>query len=79
MRLQYIERYPRYVCSKCASLTSDDKGNKVAFFNEELSGGIKGVYTDTNEQYPETICFINGIKCRADEARFGGIVIQPVI
>jgi hypothetical protein len=33
---------------------------------------------DTGEEYPGRECFINGIRCEAEEARFGGIVIQAV-
>lgn len=77
VELDFIERYPRYICSKCASLASDIDGNGISFFNEDLSGGITGIYTDTGKPYNGNLCFIKGVKCRADEARFGGIVIQP--
>ena len=32
---------------------------------------------DENECGEVHECYVNGIKCHADEARFGGIVIQP--
>lgn len=41
-----------------------------------MSGGYEAVITDTQEKYPSHICYIEGHKCWADEARFGGIVIQ---
>lgn len=35
-------------------------------------------FLDTQEAYTSHTCFIDGIECFADEARFGGIVIQTV-
>jgi hypothetical protein len=34
-------------------------------------------YADTGEDYPGRECYVKGVRCRAAEARFGGIVIQP--
>jgi len=48
------------------------------FSNEGFSGGFVAEYTDTGESYTGNECYIDRIKCRADEHRFGGIVIQPV-
>jgi len=31
---------------------------------------------ETSEPHASHICYIRGIRCYADEARFGGIVIQ---
>jgi hypothetical protein len=35
-------------------------------------------YADTGEAYASHVCYIDGVACYADEARFGGIVIQTV-
>jgi hypothetical protein len=48
------------------------------FSNVSLSGGFVARYADTGEARDSHVCFIGGVKCRADEARFGGIIIQPV-
>jgi CYTH domain-containing protein len=56
---------------------TDDKGLLVEFFNEDVSGGCIGQYLGTEDYYKSNICYINGIKCQAQEGRFGGIVIQP--
>jgi len=40
--------------------------------NQEQADG------DSKEEYKSHDCYIDGIKCRADEARFGGIVIEVV-
>ncbi len=41
-----------------------------------MSGGFEAIVSDTKEAYPSHLCYIEGHKCWADEARFGGIVIQ---
>lgn len=41
-----------------------------------MSGGFIAGYADNGEEHGQHICYIDGIKCWADEARFGGIVIQ---
>jgi hypothetical protein len=69
-------RYPRYVCPICANKTRAADGRRVEFFNESLSGGFVGRYSDNSEAYDNPGCFLGDIRCYADEARFGGIVIQ---
>lgn len=71
-------RYPRYVCSDCAAQAKSQDGRRLVFFNESISGGYLAKYADTGETYPSHDCYIHGIKCYADEHRFGGIVIQTV-
>jgi len=72
------ERYPMYVCMDCAARAVSRDGRALSFFNESLSGGFAAQITDTGETYSSHECYINGIQCYADEAHFGGIVIQPV-
>jgi hypothetical protein len=48
------------------------------FSNVSLSGGFVARYADTGEARESHVCFIDGVKCWADEARFGGIIIRPV-
>ena len=71
-------RYPRYICPDCASKAADADGRRLLFYNEDFSGGLKASYADNDEPYERHECFIEGVKCWADEARFGGIVIQTV-
>ncbi|MEH1819440.1 MAG: hypothetical protein V7L31_10250 [Nostoc sp.] len=73
---RYFSRYPRAVCDDCYSKASDDQGRKLSFFNTSMSGGFEGIITETKEKYESHICYIDGVKCCADEARFGGIVIE---
>src|SRR2546427_6881962 len=71
-------RYPRYLCRTCAAKASDIHGSKLKFPNVDFSGGYKATYAETGEPYDSHQCYIDGIECRADEARFGGIVIEAV-
>ncbi|PWH12077.1 MAG: hypothetical protein DDG60_14850 [Anaerolineae bacterium] len=74
--LRFDPRYPRRVCPQCAAHTCDSQGRPLAFYNEALSGGIRAVLRESGQPYPSQICYIGGVRCLAQEARFGGIVIQ---
>ena len=71
-------RYPRALCSACASRATDAEGRPLAFSNRSLSGGFRATYADTGEDYPGHTCYVDGHECRADEARFGGVVVQSI-
>ena len=73
-------RYPKYVRGNCFNKASDINGRKLNFYNESLSGGYIAYYSDSNdaEEYKSHECYIDKIKCWADEARFGGIVIEVI-
>ncbi len=71
-------RYPRYLCNSCAAKATDENGRPLKFYNESFSGGFIAEYADTGEGLDSHICFIDGLKCWADEAHMGGIVIQPL-
>jgi len=69
-------RYPRYVCGACAAAARSADGRPLSFVNADVSGGYRAEYADTREPYGSHECFVRGVRCWADEARFGGIVIQ---
>ncbi len=71
------ERYPRTVCGACCDKACDDRGRKLNFDNVSMSGGFEAIVANTKAEYASYICYIEGVKCWADEARFGGIAIQP--
>ncbi|HET8611523.1 MAG TPA: hypothetical protein VFL92_02020 [Sphingomonas sp.] len=72
-------RYPRYLCAACASRARSRDGRPLAFGNAGLGGGYVAHFADTGEPYDSHRCFVDGIECRADEARFGGIVIETSV
>ena len=78
--VELYSRYPKYVCQDCYRRATDINGRKLHFSNVSISGGYIAYYADSNdkEEYRSHDCYIDGIKCRADEARFGGIVIEVV-
>ena len=74
-----VPRYPRYVCRDCVPKARGRDGRSVAFGNDHPLGyGCVGFYTDTNQPYPSSECWIDGVRCIAGEARFGGIVIEAM-
>ncbi|RIV20410.1 hypothetical protein DYU11_20390 [Fibrisoma montanum] len=75
----FTPRYPNAVCRRCKPKTIDKKGQAVSFRNIALSGGCEGYYVDTLELYDSHECYIDGVQCWADEARFGGIVVEVVL
>lgn len=74
--LKPVPRYPRYVCRDCASKAVAVDGRPLQFSNIGFSGGFEAHYADTGEVYASHSCWIDGIPCHADEARFGGIVVE---
>ncbi len=71
------QRYPQYACWDCSEKAVDENGRPLVFYNTSFGGGFEARYRDTDELRTGNICFIDGVECWADEARFGGIVIQP--
>lgn len=76
--VQHWDRYPHAVCHQCSKKACDIHGQPLTFGNICAGGGFRAVYTNTHTEYPSHTCYIEGIECRADEARFGGIVVEAV-
>lgn len=80
----YQGRYPKYICGECASKNKfDNEGNLLEFSNLGFSGGFKIIYKDAygsilkeddTQQFCD--CIIDDKLFFAQEARFGGIIIQ---
>lgn len=75
--VRHWARYPTAVCDACFEKACDGQGRKLGFYNVSVGGGFKAKVVETGEENENHICYIEGVKCWADEARFGGIVIQP--
>jgi len=71
-------RYPRYLCRACAKQATDEAGRKLEFGNTDIGGGFEARYADAGKIRRSHVCFVKGIRCWADEARFGGIVLEAV-
>ena len=73
-------RYPSCVCRDCINKygTLDINNNLIIFQNESISGGIRAfrIINGKQEEVYSYECYVNKIKCIAQEHRFGGIVIQ---
>ena len=69
------ERYPNYLCLNCFKRAVSIDGRPLSFSNVSVSGGYIAKYADTNEPYDSHDCYVDGIKCYADEAHMGGNVI----
>ena len=74
-----MARYKNYICEDCIERYPPvtEQNELIKFYNQDPSGGFISVVDGIEGKIQK--CFINGIECKAEEARFGGIVIQKVI
>ena len=70
----HSERYPNMICPECVELALTKDGENIKFYNKDHNGGFISIVNDVKGKIHE--CYINNRKCYADEARFGGIVVQ---
>jgi predicted nucleic acid-binding Zn ribbon protein len=79
-------RYPTYICGECLTRAVCEQGRRVSFCNTGLLGhGVKMVFLDHPNiparvaHFPrhDLIFYLDGNKCSAQEAHFGGIVTFP--
>jgi len=71
-------RYPRLLCPACVREATDARGRSLRFFNTHSGGGFEARHADDSSPHAGHECFVRGVRCRADEHRFGGIVVQRV-
>lgn len=68
-------RYPKYVCYWCTLNITDENGKTISVSNADFLGvGVMVNGVEVESGYPVVV---QGVKCTASEARFGGIVIEP--
>src|SRR5262245_10303291 len=70
-------RYPRPLCPACVREATDAGGRALRFFNTGTGGGFEARHDDGTPHAGHE-CFVRGVRCRADEHYFGGIVVQPI-
>lgn len=68
--------YPNYVCHICVANAVDENGRRIRFANQSTERGLVAYYADTGEIRKSNICYISGVRCSTEEARFGGIVVR---
>lgn len=69
-------RYPRYLCATCSANVTDAEGRELRLFRRSPDGRFAASYEESGETYDSHEVYVMGIRCWADEARFGGIVVQ---
>lgn len=72
-------RYPNRVCDNCYNKAETEEGERIYFENEGISGGFIARRVNDNSIYKVEgghLCFIDNVKCWAEEAYMGGIVIE---
>lgn len=76
-----LPRYPDYLCRSCVSRAATEDGRRLLLVNTSPAGGFAARYADTGRLCEEVtithIVYVDGVRCRADESRVGGIVVQP--
>ncbi|MCB1420739.1 MAG: hypothetical protein KDJ74_17725 [Notoacmeibacter sp.] len=75
-------RYPWYFCHACLAKAEDLDGRQLVFGNASLSGGLTWAYADDPARRDDSalrvICMIAGRPVLVHEARFGGVVAEPL-
>lgn len=74
-------RYPWHVCDDCLARCEDAEGRRVEFTNVSVSGGLAFRRVGEMEWSAETgqiTCLLDGRPVLVREARFGGVVAEPL-
>lgn len=82
--VQPSPRYPHYLCGECSKLLTDVAGRPITLRTiSQSAAGAYGEYEDGSRTELEAttpysvIVHCDGVRCQAQEAYMGGIVIQP--
>ncbi|MGM7423628.1 ADP-ribosylglycohydrolase family protein [Cellulosimicrobium sp. CpK407] len=79
--VRWNPRYPRHVCTWCERDVTDEAGRAVSLSNVDFGGGYQAHYLDrspASDAVRDGRVWIGGVEHRAREARFGGIVVEPL-
>jgi hypothetical protein len=80
--LTFNPRYPWHFCGTCLDRTADVEGRRLVFGNLSLSGGLAWAWADDLEhrskEVPGVVCLIDARPVIVSEARFGGVVAEPL-
>lgn len=79
-RRKAFARYPWHFCNDCRARAVDGDGQALEFANESLSGGF--IFRRVGEAdwtaCGSVIARIDGRRVKVHEARFGGVVAEPL-
>jgi hypothetical protein len=82
--LRLFARYPWYFCQSCLEQARTGEGRPLAFYNTGPGGGFDWRFADEPEggqphqDHAGAVCLIKDRRVLVKEARFGGIVAQPM-
>ncbi len=78
--LRGAPRYPWRFCEACLARAVDGAGRPLRFGNAGPGGGLAWQYADSDTIFAcvRVRCLIKGRPVLVSEARFGGVVAQPV-
>lgn len=80
--LDAVLRYPWHFCPSCCDSAVDGAGRRLEFGNESLSGGFMFRYAGDGDDgwisCRGVVALIVGRPVSIGEARFGGIVAEPL-
>jgi hypothetical protein len=78
--LPAMTRYPWYICALCRERITDADGRRLEFANTSVSGGFAWRRAGEREYHEARgyLGLLDGRPVRVSEARFGGIVAEPV-
>lgn len=75
-----VPHYPGYLCRECVARGTDEGGRRVVLGNTSETGGFAARYADDQSLAAEVtvthFVYVDGNRCWADEARYGGVVVQ---
>lgn len=72
------ERYPSYVCKNCVEKAVDESGLHLKVENDDSEDRVCVLYKDNDEPTNSLKFLIEGQPCYAQEAYFGGVVVQVI-
>ena len=76
-------RYPWHFCTNCRRGATDGAGRRLVFGNVSASGGLCWRYAtedpDAAQVVRAVLCLIGGRPVLVREARFGGVVAEPLL
>ena len=73
-------RHSGCLCSLCVDLAADSQGRPVELFNQSLSGGVRVLYSGSEEVCEEAeasgLVYVRSTPYRLVEGHFGGVLLM---